>query len=268
MRRRLAMWVLGVLQRRFDSDSVSLNRLMGRAIRLERGRITEDEFRQELDAYYARVDREALLDEISFATKAKRLERPGRYKVDVVALRSDGRGDRSPARWDLWGRRFGLLRRIGVRIDVLVLRAGEQVPPHAHYGVVSGFYVLEGSVAIRHYDRVNEYDGGIVVRSALKRVLDCGEFTTNSEFYQNIHWLLGVAPISFLFRITATDVPTQTFGGPNRTGSRIYVDPSGTADEHGLIRAPYVSAAAARSLEFPPIPSTSIHVVTEGRLGF
>src|SRR5439155_16763172 len=134
--------------------------------------------------------------------------------------------------------------------DVLILRQGEQVPPHGHHRVVSGFYLLEGRVACRHYDRVREAKGLLVVREALDAVLESGGHTTNSEFHHNIHWLLGLAPASYLFRFTVTGVPVRRFSLPERDGERIYVDPTAAPDPDGLIPAPYISIQAARKVLF------------------
>jgi hypothetical protein len=116
--------------------------------------------------------------------------------------------------------------------------------------VVSGFYLLEGQVAIRHYDRVEEFAQHVVVRKVIDATLDPGGYTTNSEFHHNIHWLLGLAPVSYLFRFTVTDVPVSRFSSAEREGSRIYVDPTAPPDASGLIPAPYITEEAAKRVKF------------------
>src|SRR5207247_725562 len=116
---------------------------------------------------------------------------------------------------------------------------------------VSGFYVLGGRVAIRHFDRVQEQGPLVWVRKVLDAELDPGEFATNSEFYHNIHWLYGLAPVSFLFRVTVTGTPTPTFGSAgDAANERIYLDPSGPPNAEGLIAAPYIDHAAATKVAF------------------
>ena len=150
----------------------------------------------------------------------------------------------------LWRRRFAFLRQVGVRLDVLVLREGAQIPPHGHYGVVSGFCVLEGEVAFRHYDRVKESGESVYIRKCIDMIARPGEFATNSEYYQNIHWLCGVAPISYLFRVTVVGTQAKTFGSRQEKSERVYVDPTGSEDASGLVLAPYITHDQAASLPF------------------
>jgi hypothetical protein len=236
--------------KRLLSDPNPFNRLLGRATLLQFGRITEEKFREDLDNFYAQMDAGACKRDIDLAGKAARLNRPGGYKTDILGLEGDSSGSPSPGRFDLWARRFRLLRRLGIRSDVLIVRAGEQIPPHGHSRVVSGFYVMEGKVAIRHYDRVEELPQHVLLRKVVDTELSPGGFTTNSEFHHNIHWLLGVAPVSYLFRFTVTGVPVRPFGSATRENSRIYVDPTVPPDASGLIRAPYVSDREAIKVTF------------------
>jgi hypothetical protein len=252
MKALIARAVLRWQLRRFLQDADPLNRLLGQAIRLQFGQISDEEFRQQLDDYYAELDRPALMRSIGFDTVAEQLNQPRGYKVDILGLCEDASGDPGRRKWDMWARRFGLLRQLGVRADVLILRKGEQVPPHGHYRVVSGFCVLAGEVAVRHYDRVREVGDRVLVRKVLDTVMEAGGFTTNSEYWQNIHWLYGLSPISYLFRLTVLGTPTQTFGGPGRLKERVYVDPTGVADSEGLIAAPYIEAREAEKVQFIP----------------
>jgi hypothetical protein len=233
---------------RFQSDPHPFNRLLGRAASMQFGRLSEEEFRAQLDAFYAGLDIDSTRRDLNFADKIKRLDVPGGYKVDVSRLYEGGKDPGPPGRFDIWGRRFGLLRRIGVRSDVLILRLGETIPPHGHHRVVSGFFVLDGRVAIRHYDRIKECGDTLLVRQSLDANLGPGGFTTNSEFHHNIHWLQGLDERSYLFRVTVTDTPTRTFSPGDASNSRVYIDPTGEPDALGQIRARYVSEQAAKEL--------------------
>lgn len=232
---------------RLLNDRNPFNRLLGRAAMLQFGAIPEDKFRQDLDIFYAQMDAAACARDIDLTGKAARLTRPGGYKTDILAIGVD---PASPGRFDLWARRFRLLRNLGIRSDVLIVRGGEQIPPHGHTRVVSGFYVMEGEVAIRHYDRVEEFPEHVLLRKVIDTKLQPGGYTTNSEFHHNIHWLLGIAPVSYLFRFTVTGVPVQPFGGVKSENSRIYVDPTVPPEPSGLIRAPLITDKAAKEVAF------------------
>jgi|SRR5579883_616390 len=242
----LVRWQL----RRLLNDPVPINRLFGQAVLLKSGKMDEEDFRTNLERFYREMSPEGCREQVEFHKKKKRLSQPGSYKVDVTALRDDPSADPHRGKLDLWARRFGLLQYMGIRSDVLILRAGEQIPPHGHSGVVSGFYVLEGQVAIRHFDRIQERPGRVMLRKSVDATLGAGQYTTNSECRQNIHWLLGIAASSYLFRFTVTEVPVKRFGLARGDRSRIYVDPTAEPDAEGLICAPYISEAEAKLLQF------------------
>src|SRR5262245_30871208 len=248
MKNLLARVVLRWYLPRFRSDRHPFNRLLGRAIELQLGRLSEEAFRADLDHFYAGLDVDSIRRDLNLADKVKRLDVPGGYKVDVSQLHEGDKDPGPPSRLDFWGRRFGLLRRLGVRSDVLILRRGERIPPHGHHRVVSGFFLLEGRVAIRHYDRIKDCGDTLLVRKSLDTDLGPGGFTTNSEFHQNIHWLQGLDERSYLFRVTVTDTPSHTFSPGNASNSRVYVDPTGEPDESGQIVASYISEQAAKEL--------------------
>jgi hypothetical protein len=248
MKKILARLILRWYLPRFLNDTHGFSRLLGHAVELQLGRIADEEFRQLLDDFYKELDPASIKRDIDFKAKLKRLDIPGGYKVDISALPGHEASTRKSGRFDFWGRRFGLLRHLGIRSDLLILRKGQQVPPHGHFRVVSGFYVLEGSVAIRHYDRIREEGDKLLVRKVLDTELGPGGFTTNSEHYHNIHWLQGIADQSYLFRVTVTNTPTQTFGGTLGSKSRVYVDPTGEPDSSQIIAASYIGEDAAKHL--------------------
>lgn len=258
---QISRLLLRSMLRRFDASTSALDRLLGQAVRLQIGALADEDFRKALEEFYESADARQLADALRFAELHSALDQPKGYKVGVTRLAGDGRAGELRWRLSPWHRRFGLLQHLAIRCDVLILREGEQVPPHGHNRVVSGFYLLEGRVACRHYDRVREEDGGVVVRQVFDAVLESGGHTTNSEFHHNIHWLLGLAPASYLFRVTVTNTPTLAFGNSESTQERIYVDPTGPTDADGLIRARYVTSEAAKRLEMTPL-QVRMRVVT------
>src|SRR5262245_5245618 len=250
-KRAVARGLLRRMLPRLRSSECPFTRLLGEAVRLQLGHGTDESFRKTLTSYYEQLDRSAWMKEFGFERKARRLEAPGGYKIDVGAGESEPSVGRLWGRLSPWHRRFGLLRHLGIRADLLILRADEHVPPHGHHRVVSGFYLLEGHVAVRHYDRINEAGDRVLVRKTVDQLLRPGGYTTNSEFHHNVHWLRGIARNSFLFRVTVTGVPTVTFGGAKSANPRVYLDPTGPADENGIVAARYVTEEAAKRLILP-----------------
>ena len=250
VKKRAASLLIRTQLRRLLHDPHPFNRLWGRAALLQFGKISDEDFRRDLDVFYSQLDADSCKQEIDLAGKVDRLNRSGGYKTDVLGLRSDSSGDARRPWWDVWGRRFGLLRHLGVRSDVLAVRASGQVPPHGHSQVVSGFFVLAGEVGIRHYDRVQEFPEHVLLRKVIDTAIGPGGYTTNSEYHHNIHWLIGLAPVSYLFRFTVTDVPVRRFNSSAHSHTRDYVDPTVAPDASGLIPAPYITEAAAKRVQF------------------
>jgi hypothetical protein len=248
LKRRLATALLARTLPRLLKDDNPLHRVLGEAMRLQIAETTDDEFRQKLDEFYAGMDLVRIESDLEYDAKRPMLLKPNGYKVNVVRLRGDAPAGSWRQRFTPWGRRFALLAHLGINADLMVLRQGATIPPHGHYRVVSGFYVVEGEIAVRHYDRVEEIGDKVRVRKAFDATLGPRGYTTNSEFHQNIHWLQGLASTSFLFRLNVKGTPTKTFGSPNRQSDRVYVDPTGEPDETGSVVAKYVDESVARQL--------------------
>lgn len=166
-------------------------------------------------------------------------------KIDVLDLGNDG-----PPLWKattIWHRRLRVLRQVGIRLDLLSLGRGEQIPPHGHRGVVSGFFVLEGEVGMRSYDVLAYAPRSLRLQRTKDEQSGPGDFIVNSDEKDNVHWVSGIADRSTLFRFNCTGLPSvlpdyQDFAG------RVYVDP--TVPGEPPIEAPVVDPPMARSLIF------------------
>ena len=252
LKRQLATILLSQVLPRLRNDENTFNRILAAAVKLQKGEATDEEFRRKLDEFYAGLDLDRVKQDLDYNANCKRLSNPGGYKVGVVRLHADAPAGSWRQRYSPWGRRFYLLKHLGVDADVIIVRQDETIPPHGHYRVVSGFYVLEGEVAVRHYDRLEEIGDKVRIRKTIDTTLGPRGYTTNSEFHDNIHWLQGLAPQSFLFRLNVKGTPTETFGSPDRESQRVYVDPTGEPDQSGEIIAKYVDESAAKQLKIRP----------------
>ena len=114
---------------------------------------------------------------------------------------------------------------------LFVLRAGRANPPHAHDNMVSMHYVLRGRFRVRHYDRVRDEPGGIVLRPTIDRVLGPGEATSISDARDNVHWHIAETD-GILLDVLCADLE-------GRKADTHLVDPvRAEALEGGLLRAP------------------------------
>lgn len=105
-----------------------------------------------------------------------------------------------------WAFRLGsrLAAAHNLQFDVLVLRHGTQIPPHAHEGTVSGMLVLHGEVGIRTFDVLSRSDEGATLRPGFDGSFGPGGVSTSSDGHHNLHWISGQAPLSLVFRYSLT----------------------------------------------------------------
>ena len=86
------------------------------------------------------------------------------------------------------------------------------------------------------------------VELTVDKLLNAGQFTTNCEQTDNIHWLKGIAEESVLFRFNMTGLPSKLPDYDHIAG-RLYVDPS-EAIRGSVIRVPFISKDKADTLSF------------------
>jgi hypothetical protein len=209
--------------------------VLRQGVRLQAGRTTAAEFQGCLDRFFANLELEQLLAAVDFSRVRMVLCGPDGYKRTVSSWR--GRHSLSLA--------LRLSHHLGIAFDFLILRRTEQIPPHGHRRVVSGFYLVEGRVGLRQYHVERDLGAESLLRLSVDRVMAPREFGTESDVRDNIHWLCGLADQSILFRVNLKGVP-----GPGPAVERRYVDPRGEPDSDGLIQARWTDEASARVI--PP----------------
>jgi hypothetical protein len=65
---------------------------------------------------------------------------------------------------------------------------GRANPPHAHDHMVSMHLVLRGRFRVRHFERIRDEPGHMVLRPSMDRELGPGQETTISDARDNVHW--------------------------------------------------------------------------------
>lgn len=91
--------------------------------------------------------------------------------------------------------------------------------------------MLSGKAHARHFDRVHESAGHMVIRPTSDSIIGPGEVTTISDERDNIHWFRALTQPVFMFNIGVY---------------RDYVDPLGGVQlGNGLIRAARMDRRAA-----------------------
>ena len=125
--------------------------------------------------------------------------------------------------------------------QVFALHKGRSVAPHGHDNMATAFLILKGDFHGRHYDRLEDDDEHMIVRPTIDRPFTVAEYSTISDFKDNVHWFQATSDMGFIFNIHVMSVR------PGRTG-RVYIDPNGEKLSEGRIRAKKLSAEEAYKL--------------------
>lgn len=218
------------------------NKLLNKALLTAEGKCSQEALREELARFYQQVDDAHFRQLIRFEHNKQVLG--DNYKLDLYDVHQFGFGLTNKAQKRL----IRLLRHKNIHLDIVRLDKYTQIPPHMHSGVVSGFYVLEGKVAIRHYDQVSLSNESARIKKSIDTTLTAGSFTTNSEYKDNIHWLNSLAEETYLVRFNVTHIPNPRFP-MNKDNPRTYINPV-NEQALGEYDAKLIDEKAAKSLSF------------------
>lgn len=235
---KVARWLaLPPIVARASRSKLKVDRLLVAACALKAGLLSDLTFEAHLKRYFATcldgLDHE--LDIV--ARRAALLESSHPYKIALVRVGGNEAGGAG-----LWQRRLAIAHGLGIRLDLMTLEGGEEIEPHGHSEVVSGFLVLDGEVHGRTFDRLDARPGAWLVRRNFDHRMRRGGFLTNSEWSSNIHWLSGIAPRSFMLRVTVSGFPTRRFDD-RFNSERVHVDLSAAPEGCAPFWAPVTELA-------------------------
>ena len=138
----------------------------------------------------------------------------------------------------------------GMTFDILVLRSGEAIAPHAHEGTVSGMLVVEGEVGFRTYDVTGASGEDALLKPGLAGKYGPGGLSTSSTAYHNLHWIHGFAPVNYIFRFTVTNLGEARAESAARSAARHYCVP-GEVLPGGFVRGRWSTEREAKATPFP-----------------
>ena len=78
----------------------------------------------------------------------------------------------------------------------------------------------------------------MIVKPTIDRAFKPGEYSTITDFKDNVHWFKASSPTGFIFNIHVLNLRPDA----DRTG-RVYIDPLGEKISGGRIKAPRISSA-------------------------
>jgi hypothetical protein len=181
-------------------------------------KLKDTEFQTKLEELYKRVDLTDLLRLLDLDRVARTAKLPdnGAHSTGIDLSKVEG----LPARLYFGKQIFGL-------------KKGRSIVPHGHSNMCTGFIVLRGTFAGKHYDRVEDRAKHYLIKPTIDRAFKAGDFSTVSDHKDNIHWFKATSATAFIFNIHVIGYDPKIKG----SSGRLYLDPEGEKVKGGLILA-------------------------------
>lgn len=128
--------------------------------------------------------------------------------------------------------------------QIFALKKGRSVVPHGHNNMATAFLILKGDLRGRHYDRVRDEPGHMIIQPTIDRKFVSGECSTVSDYKNNVHWFQAVSDEAFIFNLHVMDVNPDS----KLSTGRDYIDPQGESLAGGLTRARRIDFKEANQL--------------------
>ena len=138
----------------------------------------------------------------------------------------------------------GLPKNLVFGKQIFGLKKGRSVIPHGHNNMATAFLILKGDLRGRHYDRLEDAKDHFIIKPTIDRKFQPAEFSTVSDYKDNVHWFEAISETAYIFNIHVLNVRP---GSKLPTG-RVYLNPNGEKLEGGLIRAPRIGYKQAKEL--------------------
>jgi hypothetical protein len=196
-----------------------LRRLHGRCADLRGQAIPAAVWQSEVARLLEQVPLEDLLRLIDFEEMVKRVSLPD---------------DRATTHDPVFPPLDGIPERPSCIRRVFLLRQDRAIVPHGHQNMVSGHLVIQGSLRVRHFERLRDEPAHLILRPTIDRDSHPGSATTVADHKDNVHWLVATSEIAATFDVIVTDLDPER---PTRFMD--FVDPRrGEPLGDGSIRAP------------------------------
>lgn len=117
--------------------------------------------------------------------------------------------------------------------QVFAMKKGRSVVPHGHNNMATAFLIVKGNFRGRHYDRLKDEAEHYIIRPTIDRSFKPGEYSSVSDYKDNVHWFTAADDVGYIFNIHVMDVNP----GSGLTTGRLYLDPLGEKLGDGTIRA-------------------------------
>lgn len=138
----------------------------------------------------------------------------------------------------------GIPKRLVFGQQIFALKRGRSVVPHGHNNMATAFLAIGGELHGRHYDRLEDTEDHFIIRPTIDRTFGPGEFSSVSDYKDNVHWFKAISEPAYIFNIHILNTRPDS---KLKTG-RVYCNPDGEKLKGGLIRAPRISYSQAHRL--------------------
>jgi hypothetical protein len=209
--------------------------MLKHAVRLQCASMAAADFHDHLDSFFARMQTEELLTQLNYPA----------IRAELFASQNGSLARRVDANCPV-GALVRLVASLSIRLDFELLKAGDHIPPHGHFRVASGFSLVQGKVAVRRYDLVENEPDTVSLRPTFDGTLSPGQASTESDARDNVHWIVALED-SVLFRLTASGIPSRH---PMPASLNVWIDPRSPVRGNGTILGRWIPEATARAI--PP----------------
>jgi hypothetical protein len=127
--------------------------------------------------------------------------------------------------------------------QMFALKQARSIAPHGHNNMATAFLILKGEFHGRHYERIEDEAEHMIVKPSIDRQFKVGEFSSISDFKDNVHWFKATTDTAFIFNIHVLNVDPKV-----KKRGREYIDPNGEKLAGGKIRAKKLSLGEAYKL--------------------
>lgn len=86
------------------------------------------------------------------------------------------------------------------------MRKDRAVIPHGHKNMASCHLVLQGSLRVRHYEKLEEEKDHLIIRPSIDTIGEIGSHSSISDEENNVHWLVAQTNTAFTFDVIVTEI--------------------------------------------------------------
>ena len=189
-----ALLTYSVLETLFDRDAFAekvkpvttawLRDVNQLGVDLKGEKLTQADWQKKLEQLFAKVNLQDLLALVDFEKLAANANPPNN---GVRSLRFSFKQIEGVPETIVYGK------------QIFAFKKGRSVVPHGHNNMATAFLILNGTFRGRHYDRIEDQDKHIIIKPTINRPFGVAEFSTVTDFKDNVHWFKATSKTGFIF---------------------------------------------------------------------